>query len=153
MGVNLWGVIHGLRVFVPIMLSQGTEGHIVNTASIGGLLPFHPSAAYQATKFAVVGLSENLYHSLALRGAQVKASVLCPGWVRTQIMASERNRPAELQNPPSAPLPHYHGRRGIQAAAEAADGGCAPGAESRCSEAGVGGRSQSPRRGTFARRG
>ena len=102
LGVNLWGVIHGLRVFVPIMLSQGTEGHIVNTASMGGLLPYHPSAAYQTTKFAVVGLSENLYHSLALRGAQVKASVLCPGWVKTQIMDSQRNRPAELQNPPSA---------------------------------------------------
>jgi NAD(P)-dependent dehydrogenase (short-subunit alcohol dehydrogenase family) len=105
LGTNLWGVIHGLRVFVPIMLSQGAEGHIVNTASIAGLLPYHPCAAYQTTKFAVVGLSENLYHSLAQRGAQVKASVLCPGWVRTQIMTSERNRPAELRNPPAAPPP------------------------------------------------
>jgi len=105
LGTNLWGVIHGLRVFVPIMLSQGVAGHIVNTASIAGLLPYHPCAAYQTTKFAVVGLSENLYHSLAQRGAQVKASVLCPGWVRTQIMTSERNRPAELRNPPAAPPP------------------------------------------------
>lgn len=105
MGVNLWGVIHGLRVFVPIMLSQDTEGHIVNTSSMAGLLPYHPAAAYQTTKFAVVGLSENLYFSLAARGAKVKASVLCPGWVRTQIMASDRNRPEELRNPPPLPMP------------------------------------------------
>jgi NAD(P)-dependent dehydrogenase (short-subunit alcohol dehydrogenase family) len=103
LGVNLWGVIHGLRVFVPIMLSQDAEGHIVNTASIAGLLPYHPTATYQTTKFAVVGLSENLYHALAHRGAKVKASVLCPGWVKTQILTGERNRPAELQNPPSGP--------------------------------------------------
>ncbi|MGE5602901.1 MAG: SDR family NAD(P)-dependent oxidoreductase, partial [Nitrososphaerales archaeon] len=105
LGVNLRGMIHGLRVFVPIMLAQGTEGHIVNTASIAGLLPYHPSAPYQTTKFAVVGLSENLYHSLAMLGSRVKASVLCPGWVRTNIITSERNRPADLQNPPPPPLP------------------------------------------------
>jgi NAD(P)-dependent dehydrogenase (short-subunit alcohol dehydrogenase family) len=105
LGANLKGVINGLRVFVPVMLAQGTEGHIVNTASIAGLLPFHPSAPYQTTKFAVVGLSENLYHSLALLRSKVKASVLCPGWVRTNIMTSERNRPPELQNPPPPPLP------------------------------------------------
>jgi NAD(P)-dependent dehydrogenase (short-subunit alcohol dehydrogenase family) len=105
LGVNLWGIIHGLRVFVPIMLSQGTEGHIVNTASIAGLLPYHPSAAYQTTKFAVVGLSENLYHALAHRDAKVKASVLCPGWVKTLILTSDRNRPAKLRNPPSKPPP------------------------------------------------
>ena len=98
-------MIHGLRVFVPIMLAQGTEGHIVNTASIAGLLAYHPSAPYQTTKFAVVGLSENLYHSLALLQSRVKASVLCPGWVRTNIITSERNRPAELQNPPLPSLP------------------------------------------------
>jgi NAD(P)-dependent dehydrogenase (short-subunit alcohol dehydrogenase family) len=105
LGVNLWGVIHGLRVFVPIMLAQGTEGHIVNTASLAGVLPYHPCATYQTTKFAVVGLSENLYHSLASMGAPVKASVLCPGWINTQIITSERNRPAGLQNPPAPPLP------------------------------------------------
>lgn len=105
LGVNLLGVVHGLRVFTPIMLFEGTEGHIVNTASIAGLLPFHPCATYQTTKFAVVGLSENMYHWLALRNAQLKVSVLCPGWVRTNIMSAERNRPAELQNPPPPPLP------------------------------------------------
>ena len=98
MEVNLWGVIHGLRVFVPIMLAQDTECHIVNTASIAGLLPNHPVAPYQVTKHAVVALSEHLYHSLAEKNAKVKASVLCPGWVNTRIMDSARNRPPELQN-------------------------------------------------------
>ncbi|KJS16451.1 MAG: 3-oxoacyl-ACP reductase [Peptococcaceae bacterium BRH_c4b] len=97
-GVNLWGVIHGLRAFVPIMLSQDTEGHIVNTASVAGLLPFHPCAAYQVTKHAVVGLSENLSASLARRGAKIKASVLCPGFVKTRITNSARNRPEELKS-------------------------------------------------------
>jgi NAD(P)-dependent dehydrogenase (short-subunit alcohol dehydrogenase family) len=98
MGVNLWGVIHGVRVFVPIMLAQDTEGYIVNTASAAGILPYHPSAPYQVTKHAVVALSENLYYSLGQRRAKLKTSVLCPGWVKTQILDSERNRPAELQN-------------------------------------------------------
>jgi NAD(P)-dependent dehydrogenase (short-subunit alcohol dehydrogenase family) len=98
MGVNLWGVIHGVRVFVPIMLAQDTEGYIVNTASAAGILPYHPSAPYQVTKHAVVALSENLYYSLGQRRAKIKTSVLCPGWVKTQILDSERNRPAELQN-------------------------------------------------------
>jgi NAD(P)-dependent dehydrogenase (short-subunit alcohol dehydrogenase family) len=97
-GVNLYGVIHGLRTFVPIMLAQGVESHIVNTASVAGVLPYHPSAPYQVTKHAVVALSENLYYSLARRQAKVKVSVLCPGWVKTRILESERNRPAELQN-------------------------------------------------------
>jgi NAD(P)-dependent dehydrogenase (short-subunit alcohol dehydrogenase family) len=97
-GVNLWGVIYGVRVFIPIMLTQDTECHIVNTASIAGLLPYHPSAPYQVTKHAVVSLTEHLYHSLAEKHAKVKVSILCPGWVNTRIMDSERNRPVELQN-------------------------------------------------------
>lgn len=101
MDVNLWGVIYGLRVFVPIMLAQDTEGHIVNTASIVGLLPFHPSAPYQVTKHAVVALSEHLYRSLRQQQAQINVSVLCPGWVNTQIMDSGRNRPPELHDPSS----------------------------------------------------
>ncbi len=99
LGVNLWGVIHGLRVFVPIMLAQDTECHIVNTASVAGLLPYHLAATYQVTKHAVVALSEHLYYSLEQRKAKVKVSVLCPGWVNTRIMESERNRPPELQDP------------------------------------------------------
>jgi len=99
-GVNLWGVIHGIRIFVPLMLSQDTECYIVNTASIAGLLPYHPTCTYQVTKHAVVALSENLYYSLAKRNAKIKTSVLCPGWVKTQILDCGRNRPAELQNEP-----------------------------------------------------
>ncbi|MDD5723889.1 MAG: SDR family NAD(P)-dependent oxidoreductase [Syntrophales bacterium] len=98
MGVNLWGVIYGLRVFVPIMLSQDTECHIVNTSSLGGLLSYHPSAPYHVTKHAVVALSENLYYSLAVKKANIKVSVLCPGWVNTKIVDSERSRPADLRN-------------------------------------------------------
>ncbi len=106
LGVNLWGVIHGVRTFMPIMLRQDTECHVVNTASVAGLLPYHFSAPYQVTKFAVVGLSENMYFSLAHVAPKIGVSVLCPGWVRTQIMTAERNRPPELQNPPvPGPLP------------------------------------------------
>lgn len=101
-GVNLWGVLHGIRVFVPLMLSQDTEGHIVNTASTAGLLPYHPGAAYQVTKHAVVALSEHLYRSLAERGAKVKASVLCPGFVRSRILSSARNQPVEYRADTSA---------------------------------------------------
>ena len=101
MGVNLWGVIYGLRAFVPIMLAQDTGGYVVNVASVAGLLPFHGSAAYHATKHAVVALSEKLYYDMAVRGGKIGVSVLCPGWVRTRIMDSERNRPAELQNDPA----------------------------------------------------
>jgi NAD(P)-dependent dehydrogenase (short-subunit alcohol dehydrogenase family) len=135
MGVNLWGVINGVRVFVPIMLSQGTEGHVVNTSSAAGLLPYHPSSPYQTTKFAVVGLSENLYHSLALRGSRVKASVLCPGWVKTQVMTSERNRPAELRNPPAPPLPpemQANIEAVVQAMTQALEAGMEPEAVADC---------------------
>ena len=100
MGVNLWGVIYGIKVFVPIMLAQDVECHIVNTSSIAGVLPFHTSAAYQATKHAVVALSEQLHFSLAARSSKVNASVLCPGWVKTRIMESARNRPPDLQSEP-----------------------------------------------------
>jgi NAD(P)-dependent dehydrogenase (short-subunit alcohol dehydrogenase family) len=97
-GVNLWGVIHGVKVFTPIMLAQQTEGHIVNTASVAGLVSYHPAATYQVTKHAVVALTENLHQSLTKRGSLVKASVLCPGWVKTQILNSARNRPLSLRN-------------------------------------------------------
>src|SRR5262245_25994695 len=89
-GVNLWGVIHGIRTFIPIMLKQGMEGHIVNTASMAGLLSAPFMSVYDATKFAVVTISESLQLELALQGAQVKASVLCPGFVNTNIVTSER---------------------------------------------------------------
>ena len=101
LGVNLWGVIHGIRVFVPIMLGQDTECHIVNTASLAGLTSIPLHGVYQVTKHGVVTLSETLHHELAASGAKVKVSVLCPGWVNTRIADSERNRPPELQNEPS----------------------------------------------------
>ena len=98
--VNLWGVIYGVKVFTPIMLAQDEESHIVNVASIGGLLTYHPSAPYQVTKHAVVGLTENLHTTLVKQNSKVKTSVLCPGWVKTSILKSDRNRPPELQNEP-----------------------------------------------------
>ena len=100
-GVNLWGVIHGIRAFVPRMLEQDTEGHIVNTASIAGLTSGPGLGIYKVTKYGVVTLSETLYHELALRGAKIKTSVLCPGFVKTRIMDGARNRPARLQNDPA----------------------------------------------------
>jgi len=95
-GVNLWGVIHGMRTFLPIMLEQGEEGHIVNTASIAGLMPGR--GIYGVTKQAVVALSESLYNELKLANSKVGVSVLCPGWVNTKIADAERNRPADLTN-------------------------------------------------------
>ena len=97
MGVNLWGVIHGIRVFVPIMLDQGDECHIVNTASIAGLISSHGAGIYKVTKHGVVTLSETLHHELEERNAKVRVSVVCPGFVKTRIMEAQRNRPAELK--------------------------------------------------------
>ena len=104
LGVNLWGVIHGVRTFAPILLSQGTEGHIVNTASVAGLVNPQMMAVYNVSKHAVVSLSETLFHDLRLVGAKVGVSVLCPAFVPTGIGASGRNRPADLANdtPPTA---------------------------------------------------
>ena len=100
MGVNLWGIIYGVKIFVPIMLEQDEQCHIVNTSSIAGLLPYHPSAPYQVTKHAVVALTENLQYSLMQKKSKIRASVLCPGYVKTRILGAERNRPKKLQNEP-----------------------------------------------------
>ena len=99
-GVNLWGVIHGVKVFTPLMLAQNVECHIVNTASAAGLLVGGGSAPYSATKHAVVALSESLYLTLQRKSALVKVSVLCPGLVRTDIANAERHRPEDLKNEP-----------------------------------------------------
>jgi len=101
LGVNLWGVIHGVRAFLPY-LAAGGDGYIVNTASIAGLLPgLAPS--YDASKHAVVALTEDLYTTLHQTGLPVGVSVLCPGWVRTGIMDAERNWPDHLGDvPPGA---------------------------------------------------
>lgn len=101
LGVNLWGVIHGIRAFVPQMVAQG-QGHVVNTASIAGLVAAPGLAAYCASKHAVVAISECLHHDLTMRtGGQVRVSVLCPAWVKTRIADAERNRPASLARPES----------------------------------------------------
>jgi NADP-dependent 3-hydroxy acid dehydrogenase YdfG len=93
LGVNLWGVIHGHRVFLPHLLEHN-EGHIVNTASMAGHFPSH--SAYGASKWAVVAISEGLHNSLAAEGSQVGVSCLCPGWVSTNIAASVRERPESV---------------------------------------------------------
>ena len=93
LGVNLWGVIHGIRAFVPLMVEQ-RQGHVVNTASLAGLISPPLLGPYNATKHAVVTISETLLKDLRLRGAEVSVSVLCPGFVRTAISDSDRNRPA-----------------------------------------------------------
>lgn len=88
--VNLWGVVHGHRVFLPKLIEQG-EGHIVNTASMAGHLPGH--SAYTASKWAVVGITQGLYQNMQQANTGVGVSCLCPGWVNTDIMLSDRNRP------------------------------------------------------------
>jgi NAD(P)-dependent dehydrogenase (short-subunit alcohol dehydrogenase family) len=95
LGVNLWGVIHGIRAFVPHLVAQG-EGHVVNTASIAGLMSPAMLGPYVATKHAVVALSEVLARDLQIAGSKVAVSVVCPGFVRTRIAESHRNRPAHL---------------------------------------------------------
>jgi NAD(P)-dependent dehydrogenase (short-subunit alcohol dehydrogenase family) len=96
LGVNLWGVIHGVRTFTPILLAQNEPGHVVNTASIAGMLSGPGMAVYDVTKHGVVTLSESLYHELRLLGAPISVSVLCPAWVNTRILDSARNRPTAL---------------------------------------------------------
>jgi len=97
LGVNLWGVIHGVRVFTPILLGQGDEGHIVNTASVAGLIAPPGMGVYNASKHAVVALTETLHHDLAARGAKVRCSVVCPAFFASGIADSDRSRPPELR--------------------------------------------------------
>ena len=96
LGVNVWGVIHGLRTFVPRMLEHGQQGWIVNTASMAGLVP--GGSAYGVSKHAVVAISEALYGELRTRDGRIGCSVLCPIFVKTQILRADRNRPIELQD-------------------------------------------------------
>lgn len=103
LGVNLWGVIHGIRSFVPQMLAQGDTCHVVNTASILGLVGGSGEGIYKVSKHGVVALSETLAAELAEKGAKIQVHVLCPGWVRTGILDSDRNRPEGLRNPTEKP--------------------------------------------------
>jgi NAD(P)-dependent dehydrogenase (short-subunit alcohol dehydrogenase family) len=98
LGVNLWGVIHGIRSFVPRMLEQGGPAHVVATASMAGLTSSSFMAAYNVSKHGVVTLCETLKRDLGLVGSSIGVSVLCPGWVNTGIGDSGRNRPAELRD-------------------------------------------------------
>jgi NAD(P)-dependent dehydrogenase (short-subunit alcohol dehydrogenase family) len=97
MGVNVWGVIHGIRTFVPILLEQGEPGHVINTASMAALTSMPYTGIYFMTKHAVLSLSETLYHELTLRGAPIGVSALCPEVVATNIDKSERGRPDALR--------------------------------------------------------
>jgi NAD(P)-dependent dehydrogenase (short-subunit alcohol dehydrogenase family) len=103
--INLMGVVHGVRSFVPRMIADGHEGHIVNTASVAGLVDIPGSAVYCVSKHGVVSLSECMYHDLRVAKANIGVSVLCPAYVNTGIGNSERNRPSDLAptNPGAAP--------------------------------------------------
>ena len=94
--VNLWGVIHGVRAFLPRMLAGGDEGHFVNTASMAGLTTAPFMSVYDVTKHGVVALSESMYKELTVTGAPIGVSVVCPGLINTNIMRSSRNRPESL---------------------------------------------------------
>ena len=107
LNVNLWGVIHGVRIFTPLMLASAQndpdyEGHIVNVSSIAGLISPHLMGVYNVSKHAVVALSESLYHDLAKTEPRLRTSVLCPGFTPTGISQSHVSRPDDMKNP-SAP--------------------------------------------------
>jgi NAD(P)-dependent dehydrogenase (short-subunit alcohol dehydrogenase family) len=100
-GVNFWGVVHGVTAFMPILLAQDEEAHIVNTASATAIVP--GSNIYSVTKHAVLAYSEAVYAQLKQSGAKVGISALCPGTVNTNLFYGGRNRPDELRNPGETP--------------------------------------------------
>ncbi|HXH20862.1 MAG TPA: SDR family NAD(P)-dependent oxidoreductase [Dehalococcoidia bacterium] len=108
--VNFWGVVHGIRAFVPDMVARNQDAHIVNTASIAGLTSGAALPIYGASKHAVVRLSEGLYHQLRQMESKVKVSVLCPGGVRTRITSAARNRPEAFREGAEAPSPEWAAR-------------------------------------------
>jgi NAD(P)-dependent dehydrogenase (short-subunit alcohol dehydrogenase family) len=103
LGVNLWGVIHGIRAFLPAMLAHGEAGHVVNTASTVGLVS--GEGLYSTSKHAVLALSEGVYAGLKQRQANIGCSVLCPTFVSTQVRSAERNRPPDLLNAAAESMP------------------------------------------------
>lgn len=100
LGVNLWGVIHGVRTFVPIMLKQDAESHVVNVSSMTGLTRTSIIGTYAVSKHGIVALSETMFYELAERGSNVKVSVLCPGAVNTPVAEAARRRLDEMKNVP-----------------------------------------------------
>jgi len=97
-GANFWSVVNGLHTFVPIMIRQGTEGHIVNTAAMSGLVGLPNFAPYVASKHAVVAITESLHYELGFRKTKLKASVLCPGYVTTRIAEGARPAAEDLRD-------------------------------------------------------
>jgi NAD(P)-dependent dehydrogenase (short-subunit alcohol dehydrogenase family) len=109
-GVDFWSVVHGIRAFVPRMIKGGDEAHIVNTASVAGLMQGAGNASYTASKFAVVGITEALYYELmATQNTKIGVSVLCPGAVDTKIIDSMRNHPEGRPEPPAEGTPEAIG--------------------------------------------
>ena len=96
LGANLWGILNGIRSFVPRMIAQGTDGHIVNTSSVAGLFGAPFEAPYAISKFAAFAATESLAHDLAAVGSRLKVSVLCPSVIKTNIVDSDRHRPSRL---------------------------------------------------------
>jgi NAD(P)-dependent dehydrogenase (short-subunit alcohol dehydrogenase family) len=127
LGVNLWGVLHGIRAFVPRMIEQGEEAHVVNTSSVAGLVTAPWAATYVVAKHGVVALSECLHKELETIGSPVKVSVLCPAWVKTDLMSGDRNRPAGLAAPqqrterPQAAVMEQVFRGSVEAGTDPAD--------------------------------
>ncbi|MFO0689895.1 MAG: SDR family NAD(P)-dependent oxidoreductase [Myxococcota bacterium] len=105
LGVNLFGILHGVRAFVPFMLEQNQPGHVVNTCSMAGLINMPLSGAYSVSKHAALSLTETLYHELRIKQSPVGVSALCPELIRTRIGFSERNRPAHLKRPEGSGTP------------------------------------------------
>lgn len=111
--VDLWSVINGVRSFVPRMIAAGEEGHVINTASVAGLVSGAVGGPYTVAKFGVVALSEQLYYELGRAGHKVGVSVLCPGFVNTNIFDSGRNRQAEYGESDNTPTPEGEQTRAI----------------------------------------
>jgi NAD(P)-dependent dehydrogenase (short-subunit alcohol dehydrogenase family) len=124
-GVNFWGVLYGVRAFLPRMIASGDEGHIVNTASMAGLMP-GGADPYSVSKHAVVCLSEGLYRDFRARNLRLNASVLCPGFVNTNILEAERNRPREFGTALATADLAPQDRQRLEALAGMLSGGFAP---------------------------
>ena len=104
-GVNLWGVIYGVKTFLPLMFKQKTDCHIVNTSSMAALLLEPQLVIYAVTKSGILAVSEGLYIQLKEKNSHIGVSVLCPAFVSSRLFEAERNRPADLKNPPEPPQP------------------------------------------------
>ena len=104
LNVNLQGVLNGIRTFVPILLAQQDEGHVINTASLAGLMASPFMGPYNVSKSAVVAITETLWYELKVIQSKIGASVLCPAWVKTRIADAARNRPSDLAEGPRGPI-------------------------------------------------